>query len=84
MHALHTCGLLHSDTLGYNVCLPLPEAFRSLPRPSSAPDAKASSLRSYQLKRYFAELCLVLKDFLSILRRSLKLYLPISFEVLPS
>ena len=30
-----------------NVCLPLPEAFRSLPRPSSAPDAKAFSLRSY-------------------------------------
>ena len=30
-------------------CLPIPAAFRSLPRPSSAPDAKASSLRSYQL-----------------------------------
>ena len=29
------------------VCLPLPGAYRSLPRPSSAPDAKASSLRSY-------------------------------------
>ena len=28
-------------------CLPIPVAFRSLPRPSSAPDAKASSLRSY-------------------------------------
>ena len=28
-------------------CLPIPAAFRSLPRPSSAPDAKASSLRSY-------------------------------------
>ena len=34
-----------------NSCLPIPEAFRSLPRPSSAPNAKASSLRSYQLKR---------------------------------
>ena len=33
--------------LRINVCLPLPGAFRSLPRPSSAPDAKASSLRSY-------------------------------------
>ena len=43
-------------------CLQIPEAFRSLPRPSSAPNAKASSLRSYQLKRYFAELCL---DFLT-------------------
>ena len=28
-------------------CLPIPAAFRSLPRPSSAPNAKASSLRSY-------------------------------------
>ena len=28
-------------------CLPIPAAFRSLPRPSSAPDAKASFLRSY-------------------------------------
>ena len=33
--------------LRIKVCLPLPGAFRSLPRPSSAPDAKASSLRSY-------------------------------------
>ena len=33
-------------------CLPIPAAFRSLPRPSSAPDAKAFSLSSYQLKRY--------------------------------
>ena len=47
MYELHSYGLLHSDILGYIVCLPLPEAFRSLPRPSSAPDAKASSLRSY-------------------------------------
>ena len=46
-------------------CLQIPEAFRSLPRPSSAPDAKASSLRSYQLKRFLAELCLAffLKNF---------------------
>ena len=28
-------------------CLRLPEAYRSLPRPSSAPDAKAFPLRSY-------------------------------------
>ena len=33
--------------LRIKVCLPLPGAYRSLPRPSSAPDAKASSLRSY-------------------------------------
>ena len=31
--------------LRINVCLRLPVAFRSLPRPSSAPDAKAFALR---------------------------------------
>ena len=53
-------------------CLQIPGAFRSLPRPSSAPNAKASSLRSYQLKRFFAELCLVSKNF--FLGEVLKLY----------
>ena len=33
--------------LRINAYLPLPEAFRSLSRPSSAPDAKAFTLRSY-------------------------------------
>ena len=33
--------------LRINTCLQFPAAFRSLPRPSSAPNAKASSLRSY-------------------------------------
>ena len=31
------------------ICLRLPAAFRSLPRPSSATGAKASSLRSFML-----------------------------------
>ena len=30
--------------LRINVCLPLPEAYRSLPRPSSATNAKASAM----------------------------------------
>ena len=42
-------GLLHSDICGSNACLRLTTAFRSLPRPSSAPNAKASSLRSLKL-----------------------------------
>ena len=33
--------------LRIKVCLRLPEAYRSLPRPSSAPSAKAFPLRSY-------------------------------------
>jgi hypothetical protein len=35
--------------LRINVCLPLPEAYRSLPRPSSPTDAKASIVRPYTL-----------------------------------
>ena len=36
-----------------NGCLRLPEAFRSLPRPSSLPGAKASTLRPLLLDFYF-------------------------------
>ena len=39
--------LPHSDTYGYNGCLHLPVVFRSLPRPSSSPGAKASPIRPY-------------------------------------
>jgi hypothetical protein len=34
-------GFPHSEIFGYNACLPLPEAYRSLLRPSSPVDAKA-------------------------------------------
>ena len=44
-------GFPHSDICGYNDCLRLPAAFRSLPRPSSAPGAKAFALRPYSLDR---------------------------------
>ena len=36
---------------GINVCLPLPQACRSLPRPSSPCDAKASTVRPFALDR---------------------------------
>ena len=38
-------GFPHSEILEYNVCTQLLEAFRSVPRPSSAFDAKASTVR---------------------------------------
>ena len=38
-------GFPHSDIPGYSDCLRLPEAFRSLPRPSSPTSAKASTMR---------------------------------------
>ena len=37
--------------LGINACLPLPQAFRSLPRPSSPCGAKASTVRPFALDR---------------------------------
>ena len=40
-------GLPHSVIPGYNAYVQLPEAYRSLSRPSSAPDAKAFPLRSF-------------------------------------
>ena len=55
---VHLFDSMHGDTvlpcrvspfgnLRINAYVPLPEAFRSLSRPSSAPDAKAFPLRSY-------------------------------------
>ena len=42
-------GFPHSDILGSQPVYRLPEAYRRFPRPSSAPDAKASTMRSYTL-----------------------------------
>ena len=43
--------------------VPLPEAYRSLSRPSSAPDAKAFPLCSYSLNHiWFSELCRLIQD----------------------
>ena len=44
-----SAGFPHSEIRGYNAYVRLPTAYRSLSRPSSAPDAKAFPLRSYQL-----------------------------------
>ena len=47
IHGLDSMWIAPFGYLRIKSCLPIPVAFRSLPRPSSAPDAKASSLRSY-------------------------------------
>jgi hypothetical protein len=39
-------GFPHSDIFGSSGCTHLTEAYRSVPRPSSAVDAKASTVRS--------------------------------------
>ena len=49
MISLHDTGLPHSEIFGYNGYLHLPEAYRSLSRPSSPLRAKASAMRSYLL-----------------------------------
>ena len=49
----HYCGIIHlqctrlshSEIFGYNACVQLPEAYRSLPRPSSPLRPKASTIR---------------------------------------
>ena len=46
-HGSSPWGFPHSEIRGYNAYLQLPAAYRSLSRPSSAPDAKAFTLRSY-------------------------------------
>ena len=47
MYGLDPIRIAPFGYLRINSCLPIPAAFRSLPRPSSAPDAKASALCSY-------------------------------------
>ena len=46
---LQCTRLSHSEIFGYNACVQLPEAYRSLPRPSSPLRAKASTIRPYLL-----------------------------------
>src|SRR5699024_8395471 len=46
-------GLPHSEILGYNVCLRLPEAYRCWSRPSSAPSARAFTVRPCSLNPLF-------------------------------
>ena len=43
------CRVSPFGNLRINAYVPLPEAYRSLSRPSSAPDAKAFPLRSFML-----------------------------------
>src|SRR5437763_5088122 len=48
-HHMTGAGFPHSDTLGSTLGWQLPEAYRSLPRPSSAPGAQASTVGPEQL-----------------------------------
>jgi hypothetical protein len=48
MH-LQCIRLSHSEIYGYNACVQLPVAYRSLPRPSSPLRAKAFTIRPYLL-----------------------------------
>ena len=66
MHKLDSMRISPFGYLRINSCLPIPAAFRSLPRPSSAPDAKASFLRSYQLNLSFQNYGLIAWSHLSM------------------
>ena len=56
LHGSSPCVFPHSEIRGYNAYLQLPAAYRSLSRPSSAPDAKAFTLCSSLLELPFAPL----------------------------
>ena len=87
-------GFPHSEIHGYNGYLLLPVAYRSLSRPSSAPDAKAFPLRSFQLDlleiwfsivelcRQFYRIFEIVIVTLHLLRccPQLKLFLKLSFK----
>ena len=47
--SLQDIRLSHSEIFGYNARVQLPEAYRSLPRPSSPLRPKASTIRPYLL-----------------------------------
>ena len=55
----YSCRIAPFGHLGINARLQLPQAFRSLPRPSSAPSAKAFTLCSCSLDHYVIFLVLV-------------------------
>ena len=50
LHDSSSWGFPHSEICGYIAYLQLPAAYRSLSRPSSAPDAKAFTLCSCSLE----------------------------------
>ncbi len=51
-HCINHAGLPHSEISGSKDVQLLPEAYRSLPRLSSSPDTKASTVCSQQLSHY--------------------------------
>ena len=66
--------------LRINVCLPLPEAYRSLPRPSSATNAKASAMYPYYLDTFtfISTKCIMcFINRISILSKNYNLFLKI-------
>ena len=80
---LLVCRVSPFGNLRIDAYVPLPEAYRSLSRPSSAPDAKAFPLRSFSLN------LLVLKNYagsirFSVCRNCYPLFSTICFKLLPS
>ena len=64
-HDMTRAGFPHSDILGSQLVCQLPEAYRRLLRPSSAPGAKASTVCPYKLDHRYKDArvhCAVLKQ----------------------
>ena len=81
------CRVSPFGNLRIDAYVPLPEAYRSLSRPSSAPDAKAFPLRSFSLKlhwfsNYAGSFRILFRNCFALRRRKLRIILsPVSGRV---
>ena len=78
--AHYHCRVSPFGYLWVKACLRLTIAFRSLPRPSSAPSAKASSLRSDSLDRFLISVSF--DEIVAMLPHCLSFLLPCLFSFL--
>ena len=80
LHSLYSVWVPPFGNLRIYTYLPFPAAYRSLSRPSSAPDAKASSLCSCSLDPFFSVLLSYLENYMSI-KSVKKIYLFNPYEI---
>ena len=82
------CGFPHSDISDYNGCTHLIGAFRSVPRPSSALDAKAFTVRSCSFSAMcygeIVALALLLRFFAILLLMCCRVRTPLRLSKLPA
>ena len=73
---LQCIRLSHSEIRGFNACMQLPSAYRSLPRPSSPIRSKASTIHPYSLS--ISSLLFVRKQIITLIH--FENYLKFNFQ----